>query len=59
MPEWYIRGQANPKGVRIRTHQRVTRGDRYLVDCGQSEKDVEYRFIGVKHKSIQIVEEMV
>ena len=60
IPEWYIVGQANPKGVRFRSHQYVSKRDnRYLVDCGvhrvaKGVSDVVYRLVSVTWASLSI-----
>jgi hypothetical protein len=66
IPVWYIKGQANPKGVRFRTHQVVSkRDDRYIVDCGlhtiakdeldRPIKDVEYRLVSLAWASLRFL----
>jgi hypothetical protein len=61
IPDWYIKGQANPKGVRFRTHQYVSkRDDRYLIDCGMHRltediTDVVYRLVSVTWKNLLIL----
>ena len=62
IPQWYISGQSDPKGVRFRTHQLVSKRDnRYIVDCGISYvaegiRDVEYRMVSVTWPSLIVME---
>jgi len=63
IPEWWISGQAHPKGVRFRTHQLVSkRDDRYIVDCGihvianvdgTPIRDVVYRLVSTRWSSLE------
>jgi len=66
IPEWYIKGQLHPKGIRFKTHQYVSkRDDRYMVDCGihiiaytengEPIRDVVYRLVPVYHKNLQFL----
>jgi len=63
IPEWYVKGQANPKGIRFRTHQLIARrDDRWLIDCGMANvgkdeggspvRDVVYRMLPAWNRTI-------
>ena len=63
IPEWYVKGQRNPKGIRFRVHQLVARrDDRWLVDCGMDKvgkdtdgnvvDDVVYRMVPTWNRTL-------
>jgi hypothetical protein len=68
IPDFFIKGQLHPKGIRIRKRQWVARrDDRYLVDCGMVTlgtdergrlvRDVCYRLVATWNTTLSKVEE--